>query len=536
MEDGTAPSLMSTSVPNSMPNFDPSTFEYDSWLAPLWQPAPMTLPLHSTHIPQQMLLMGSAHTSMPQIAAHPGASLQSDTNFMSKKSHKSLTLSEVMHRSVNKKETLDGNSSNLPYKLVVTRQPEEQHRARYLSEGSRGAIKDRSGSSHCTIQLAGFYRPTRVELFAASGSGEIVPHPYYRLIPVSGKSANATPCEKMAAADGIECLEITLRPENGMTAILDCMGLLKICSYDAKQRRIVRNAAGSSSSTRKSTLSLDAQNFSANALQNSVRIVIRAYIPIENVIGGEMLPTYNVLQVETEPIRCVQQLGVPEVLKMSLGSAIAKGGAELFIIGRNFDRNTKVVFREYKEDGTLGWSADATMDKTYLHQCHIVCTVPPYHSLYRSGNVSVTVVCGNKSSHPRTFRYNPCVREDEEDDWRPPGSPQEAMAELYDPYGNRDRRRSYHKMSLADKQSESAPVSYCPSGMPFFDYDDGPAQQPRPFAPRCPSPSQEPTFSSPNSTSGSSTKSRSQELCEYEPARKRDKREPSNDGQYAMFP
>lgn len=39
-------------------------------------------------------------------------------------------------------------------KLVIVRQPEEQHRARYLSEGSRGAIKDRSGSSHCTIQVS----------------------------------------------------------------------------------------------------------------------------------------------------------------------------------------------------------------------------------------------------------------------------------------------------------------------------------------------------------------------------------------------
>ena len=42
--------------------------------------------------------------------------------------------------------------------LRVTRQPEEQHRARYLSEGSRGAIKDRSGTSNCTIQVIFFNR------------------------------------------------------------------------------------------------------------------------------------------------------------------------------------------------------------------------------------------------------------------------------------------------------------------------------------------------------------------------------------------
>lgn len=42
---------------------------------------------------------------------------------------------------------------NSSYQLVILKQPEETHRARYLSEGSRGSIKDRSGFSHCTIQV-----------------------------------------------------------------------------------------------------------------------------------------------------------------------------------------------------------------------------------------------------------------------------------------------------------------------------------------------------------------------------------------------
>ena len=37
--------------------------------------------------------------------------------------------------------------------LRILKEPEEQHRARYMSEGSRGAIKDRSGRSHVTIQV-----------------------------------------------------------------------------------------------------------------------------------------------------------------------------------------------------------------------------------------------------------------------------------------------------------------------------------------------------------------------------------------------
>ena len=64
----------------------------------------------------------------------------------------------------------------------------------------------------------------------------------------------------------------------------------------------------------------------------------------------------------------MQQLGVPEVLKMSLNTSPARGGGDLFIIGRNFDRNTIVVFREYKDDGTLAWNAEATIDKQFLHQ------------------------------------------------------------------------------------------------------------------------------------------------------------------------
>ncbi|KAE9552386.1 hypothetical protein FO519_004399 [Halicephalobus sp. NKZ332] len=282
--------------------------------------------------------------------------------------------------------------------LKVVRQPEEQHRARYLSEGSRGAIKDRSGTSNCTIQLTGFYRPTRVELFAAMGTDRILPHQLYKLIPVSGKSANVTPCRKMVAHDGIECLEVVLRPESSMTAVLDCVGILKICSYDAKNRKRFHGTSGGPHS--------------------EVKIAFRAYIPHETENN-----TFTVLETQTETIRCVQQLGVPEVLKMSLNNSPARGGGDLFIIGRNFDRNTVVVFREYKDDGTLAWNAEAAIDKQFLHQCHIVCTIPTYHNLYKGGNVSVTVKCGQKSSHPYNFIYTPSVTEDDHD-WRPPASPQ----------------------------------------------------------------------------------------------------------------
>ncbi|KAK0407573.1 hypothetical protein QR680_019273 [Steinernema hermaphroditum] len=176
-----------------------------------------------------------------------------------------------------------------------------------------------------------------------------------------------------------------------MTALLDCVGILKICTYDVKQRRLTKSASNC-----------------------SVCLVFRAFIPDPS--GGPD----TVIQTESEPIRCVQQLGVPEVFKMSLNTANARGGCDLFVIGRNFDHNTTVLFREYKEDGNLSWSAEAPIDKQYLHQCHIVCTVPTYHSLGRGGTVSVTVKCGSKLSHPTTFHFTP---NPEDDDWRPPESP-----------------------------------------------------------------------------------------------------------------
>ena len=41
-----------------------------------------------------------------------------------------------------------------------------------------------------------------------------------------------------------------------------------------------------------------------------------------------------------------QPAGVPEILKKSLHSCCVRGGDEVFIIGKNFLKDTKVVFQE----------------------------------------------------------------------------------------------------------------------------------------------------------------------------------------------
>ena len=39
------------------------------------------------------------------------------------------------------------------FELQIVSQPEEQHRARYLTEGSRGAVKDRSQQNYPVVKV-----------------------------------------------------------------------------------------------------------------------------------------------------------------------------------------------------------------------------------------------------------------------------------------------------------------------------------------------------------------------------------------------
>ena len=48
--------------------------------------------------------------------------------------------------------------------LTIVKQPEQQHRARYQTEGSRGAVKDREGNGFPIVQLIGYYKPTTLQV------------------------------------------------------------------------------------------------------------------------------------------------------------------------------------------------------------------------------------------------------------------------------------------------------------------------------------------------------------------------------------
>ncbi|KAE8746745.1 hypothetical protein FOCC_FOCC006493, partial [Frankliniella occidentalis] len=173
--------------------------------------------------------------------------------------------------------------------LQMVCQPETQHRARYQTEGSRGAVKDRSGNGFPVVKV-----------FIGTDQGKVAPHMFYQACRVCGK--NSTPC--------------------------DCVGILKERNVDVEHRFPDQTT---SRSKKKST---------------RCRMVFRATIMNDD-------GTTEVLQVTSQPIVCTQPPGVPEICKKSLTTAPCTGGMELFIIGKNFLKDTRVIF--FKEDESCCW-------------------------------------------------------------------------------------------------------------------------------------------------------------------------------------
>lgn len=48
--------------------------------------------------------------------------------------------------------------------MAIVCQPEQQHRARYQTEGSRGAVKDRTGNGFPIVQLTGYNQPATLQV------------------------------------------------------------------------------------------------------------------------------------------------------------------------------------------------------------------------------------------------------------------------------------------------------------------------------------------------------------------------------------
>lgn len=117
--------------------------------------------------------------------------------------------------------------------LQIICQPEQQHRARYQTEGSRGAVKDRTGNGFPIVRLVGYDKPATLQVFIGTDLGRVAPHMFYQACRVSGK--NSTPCVERKI-DGTIVIEVDMDPAKDMLVTCDCVGILKERNVDVEHR------------------------------------------------------------------------------------------------------------------------------------------------------------------------------------------------------------------------------------------------------------------------------------------------------------
>lgn len=275
---------------------------------------------------------------------------------------------------------LSATSRDGSVSLQILSQPEQQHRARYQTEGSRGAVKDRTGNGFPVVKLSGYNKPTTLQVFIGTDQGRVMPHMFYQACRVQGK--NSTPCIEKKV-DGTILIELDVDPANNMNVTCDCVGILKERNVDVEHRF---PGESPTRSKKKST---------------RCRMVFRTSILHPD-------GTSEVLQVASQPIACTQLPGVPEICKKSLTACPATGGLELFILGKNFLKDTKVVFQQTEGDTTV-WEQSVVPDKEFLQQSHLVCMVPPYKvtDILEPVSVFLSVVSSGRVSEPHSFLYTP---------------------------------------------------------------------------------------------------------------------------------
>ncbi len=137
-------------------------------------------------------------------------------------------------------------------------------------------------------------------------------------LQVSGK--NSTPCHELKK-ENTDVILVDMDPEKDFTVVCDCVGILKERHSDIEAKvPATKRVQWKKKQTTK------------------CRMVFRTEVVLEN---GRT----EVLQVASDPISCTQLPGTPEVLKMSLSTCSIEGGEELWMIGKNFLRDTCVIFQ-----------------------------------------------------------------------------------------------------------------------------------------------------------------------------------------------
>lgn len=107
---------------------------------------------------QQLPQMSNETPVKMEVISHIEECLEStSTACVTEPSEEFSTITEK-HLSVPLNKDLRSSLPDRGIKLYFVQQPEKQHRARYLTEGSRGAVKDQEGTGHPILQVS-FCRP-----------------------------------------------------------------------------------------------------------------------------------------------------------------------------------------------------------------------------------------------------------------------------------------------------------------------------------------------------------------------------------------
>ncbi|XP_072290642.1 nuclear factor of activated T-cells, cytoplasmic 3 isoform X2 [Eucyclogobius newberryi] len=266
--------------------------------------------------------------------------------------------------------------------LTVEVQPKSYHRAHYETEGSRGSLKAASGG-HPLVKLSGFSdQPVSLLLFIGTADdGYIRPHSFYQVHRVTGKTVSTNCHEKVQG--NTKVLEIRLLPENGMSASIDCAGILKLRNADIELKK------GETDIGRKNT---------------RVRVTFRVAVPQPD---GQILW----LQTASGPIECSQRSGqeLPHVDSFSPSCCCEDGGDEMVITGSNVSTQSKVVFLEKGPDGRSVWEMEARIAPEKSSGASIVVQIPPYNKNL-SGPVQVQFYVSNgkrRRSLMQSFTFLP---------------------------------------------------------------------------------------------------------------------------------
>ncbi|KAI4809427.1 hypothetical protein KUCAC02_018308, partial [Chaenocephalus aceratus] len=276
------------------------------------------------------------------------------------------------------------------YELRIEVQPRPHHRAHYETEGSRGAVKA-TPSGHPVVKLCGYAerKPLSLQVFVGTADDRSIrPHPFYQIHRVTGKMVGTASHESVQT--GTKILDIPLNPENNMTALIDCAGILKLRNSDIELRK------GETDVGRKNT---------------RVRMVFRVHLPLTPVAQpGRVLA----LQTASLAIECSQRSAqeLPVIETISLTSCCVEGGEELLLSGSNFLPISRVLFMERGTDGKLQWEEEAHVDRDNSNECLMCVRVPAYSDMSVGLPVSVSLYVSNgkrKRSSTHCFKYIPVL-------------------------------------------------------------------------------------------------------------------------------